>query len=503
MTHVKTTCITGGRVWVGGDAPITAGGILITGSHIAAILSADEVAAACLTVDEVVDATGMLVMPPLVNTHVHSSSTLFRGTENSLPLELWSYYAINYGRGFVDEAIKYAVLLTSIEMIRGGVGAYVDHFPQSRFAETALQAHMDSGLRVAFAPFFADLADEDILGIPLDREALADVAPFVAPAAEDIHGRYARLYGAIRASGLSRVTLLAGPNSPQRCSDELWGLWARLQEQFSCGTHTHLLETLPQAAASFERWPQGLVPAMDAAGFLHGRLSIAHGVWLRDEDRALLAEHGVTLAFNPISNAMLGSGAKSIRKELDAGISVALGSDCSNTGGRHDLFEVMRQMLVSGRSPGTDYERWIKPEEALIAATAGGSRAFASDTFTAVLAAGAAADVLLFDLAGGSMAASRPSLESVVAHGDARNIRSLMVDGRWVLRNGVITVFDERAVLEQATAHAEELRERADAGRGILRSLHPSYSQWQRSFFDRHACDVCDPITPDLLRRWV
>jgi GntR family transcriptional regulator/MocR family aminotransferase len=159
MNLQKSICFTGGYVWPGRGAAMARGGVLVTGKGIGGLLLPHEEEEAAGSADEVVDASGMLVMPPLVNGHVHSTSTLLRGTENSLPLELWSYYAIGYGHGFSEEAVRYATLTTDIEMIRNGIGGYIDHFPQTRFVNAALSAHTQSGLRIGLAPSFVDAID--------------------------------------------------------------------------------------------------------------------------------------------------------------------------------------------------------------------------------------------------------------------------------------------------------------------------------------------------------
>ncbi len=478
-------------MWPGGHADLVEGGLLIAGRHIVAVLSPADAEAAANGADEVIDVSGMVLMPPFFDCHVHSNSTLLRGTENSLPLELWSYHAINYGREFTDEAVRVAAQLTDIEMIRNGIGGYIDHFPQTQRATSALSGHVEAGLRIGFAPFFADMWDEDILGMPLDRGVVAKIAPLAPRRLEDIRDSYVRLDAEIRNEGKSRVTLLAGPNSPQRCSPALWGLWRDLQDKLGLGSHTHLLETFPQAQAARRRWPQGLVRALAEAGLLHDRLSVGHAIWLDPDERDMLASAGVTVSYNPLSNGMLGSGRKQVHDELDAGVTLALGTDCSNTGGRHDLFEIMRHMLIASRNPGTDFDRWLAPVDVLNAATTAGVRALGGSGQAGVLAANSAADILLLDLEAAGMAASSKSLNSIVTHADSRNVHSLMVDGRWLLRNGTIMTLDEGAVLGDARRLAEGLRSAAAERQADIASLRTPYAAWQRSAFLGHRCPMC------------
>lgn len=492
----RSTCFIGATVWPGGDAGFMPGGLLIKGARIASVLTPAEAVLAALGADEVIDATGMILMPPLADCHVHSSSTLFRGTENSLPLELWSFHAINYGRGFTDEAARLSVLLTALELIRNGIGSYVDHFPQASRAAIGLDAHLESGLRVAFAPFFADLRDEDLLAIPLDADLAARLQPLAPRRGEEIEDLYRSLAMRLRQEEHGRVELMCGPNAPQRCSDDFWKLWRRLQDSLGLGSHTHLLETFPQSRLAGTRWQGGVVGALDAAGLLHDRLSVAHGIWLTREEKELLARRGVTLSFNPVSNAMLGSGRKTIRDDLDLGLRVALGTDCSNAGGRHDLFEVMRHMLVSGRDPGSDFRRWPNPRQVLHAATTAGAGVFANTAVRGRLEKGAVADVLMLDPRAPGLAAAPLNPEAIVAHADARSVHSLMVDGNWLLRNGSVTVLDEPALIERATAVAAELRALAAETGPAIDAFKAGYASWQGTVFGTATCSCCGQSLP-------
>jgi len=489
-----TICIHNGFLWNSADETRPSlGGLFIENGRIARLLTPRDFAAARSVADESFDARECLLLPPLFDGHVHSTATLLRGTENSFPLELWSYYAINYGRGFTDRHVQSAIMLTAAEMIRNGIGGYIDHFPPTHFAQAALAAHLKSGLRVGFAPFFADLVDEQILAIPIADRLTERFLPKARRQPEDIFDLFVGLRGMLR--GDRTVTLLAGPNAPQRCSERLWSLWLRLRQDLDIGSHTHLLETWPQAVHAKSRWPGGMVARLDEAGLLDSRLSVAHGVWLSGEDRVLLAERGVTLVHNPVSNLMLGSGALDVRAALEAGVPLALGSDSANTGGRHDLFEIMRQMLSAGRSAGSDYDRWITPIEAFRAAT-GGVRALGADVATPPLSTGSPADVLLLDPNAAPTVAAPLTLDSVVRHADARSVHALMVGGAWLYRDNRIEVFDESAVNAEAKVCAEAVRLAAKEALPDLLEIHRAFRPWYGAAFSTAVCTQCGQRAP-------
>lgn len=486
----ERTLIAGGAVWTGaGFGPAD---ILVDGDRIEALLAPGQAGEGAF---ETVDAAGCAVLPPFFDGHVHSSATLARGTENSMPLELWSFWAIGYGAGASAATIGAAVRLAAVEMIRAGIGGYVDHFPPTRFMETALAAHRESGLRIGFAPFFADLLDEDLLEMKLDRAVIARHAQ----AGRTTEAALAAQIEALAGLSAPRITPLLGPNAPQRCSDRLLDLWSAAARRHGFGSHTHLLETFPQRQAARARWPGGAVFELDRRGLLDGGVSLAHAIWLEPAARDLLAERGATAIHNPISNQMLGSGAMPVRAMLDAGVRLGLGTDCSNTAGRHDLFETMRQMLVSGRDPGGRHADWIRPEEALVAATEAGWAALGAGP--AGLARGAAADLLLLDFRSATLAAAPVTAASVVSHGDPRAVRSLMVGGDWLLRDGVVTVMDEAAVIADAARHAADIRAAAAEGRAALEALIGDYDAWSAAAFRGRACPHCGathaPLRPE------
>ncbi|BBD40241.1 hypothetical protein Amn_51210 [Aminobacter sp. Y103A] len=474
------TLIANGVVWI--DGAFRPADILIDDSSISAFIAPGEAKDSGLVT---IDATGCAILPPFFNGHVHSSSTLLRGTENSYPLELWSLWAVCYGRGSTAASIRASLRLTAIEMIRAGIGGYVDHFPAASFIDDALEVHRQSGMRIGFAPFFADLRDEDTLDMPLDRAVLEQYARMQMTDHETLRLRTERL-AAMRDG---RITPLLGPNAPQRCSPPLLDLWTEMAARHDLGSHTHLLETYPQYRLAQSRWPGGAVAELDRLGLLNCRTSLAHAIWLDEAARDTLGRRGATAIHNPVSNQMLGSGNMPVRKMLDAGVRLGLGTDCSNTSGRHDMFETMRQTLVSGRDPGSSHKAWIRSDEVIAAATQDGWAALGEGP--ASLRPGTRADLLILDFRSVTLAASAISSASIVSHGDPRAVRDLMVDGQWLMRDRIVRVFDEAAVIAEAEHHAANLRALAEPGRVALDKTFDAYDEWTERTFDGLACPHC------------
>jgi 5-methylthioadenosine/S-adenosylhomocysteine deaminase len=467
---MTTTCIDGAFIVV--DANPRVGGVLVDGRRIVGLAWAKEDRAALRAgAAQVVDAAGHWLMPGLIDGHAHAYGTLLRGTENSLPLELWALYTTLYGRAFDGASLRAAILLGAAERIRGGITGTLDHSPMVHLAPDALAAHEASGLRVAYAPFLHDLSDYDLLDVKLPP-ALQPLVGGPPPLDADAYAaNFAALVQAAH-GGSGRVSVQLGPNAPQRCSPAGWMLWRTLRERHDIAVHTHLMETRAQASLN-ARWPGGLVAEMQRQGLLEGRLTCAHGVWLTDADLATLARHDVTISHNPASNLMLGSGMMRWCACATWGVRLALGNDSANTGGRHDHFSQMRLALMLPRHAGGDFSSKPRPREVFLAATEGGAAALGLQGRLGRISEGQLADLVLLRATDAGSLAAEPTLDVLVQHAGAEHVRSVMIDGVWVMHDGRILAFDEAAVLRDAQARAMALRDRVASSLPVLAAAMP------------------------------
>ncbi len=441
--------------------PLPLGGLLVEAGRIAAIARRpDEIAALNARAGTTLDLQGQTVIPGLVNAHYHSYGNAVRGTENSLPLEPWALYTVAYGRSLDESGIRLAILLGAAEMLRAGVTSCIDHFAHAGRVDAALEAHLKSGMRVGFAPMLHDRYDHDILEIELPDDLRRRVEGPKRPDAAVMAALFRRLKKEWHGRD-GRISLLLGPNAPQRCTRELWDTWRTLAKELDLGVHTHLLETRPQASIGLKHY-KGMVAEMEREGLLNERLSVAHGIWTTVEERELLAQHDVTVVHNPASNLMIGSGLAPIADYRARGTSLALGSDAANTGGRHDMFEVMRLAMMLPRSGLDDPGDWPAPAEALGWATSGGAKAMGAGKVGRI-EEGYRADLAVLDLSGTAEAALIPNLSAVVQHASPACVRATMVDGTWVYKDGKILSFDEGDMLKQFAGIRDKIAATAKA----------------------------------------
>lgn len=432
------------------------GGVLIEDQRIKEIISSEgpfdlpDMDSA----DENLDAEGMLLIPGQVNSHYHSYANLLKGTINNLPLELWSLFTVAYGHSLSDLDIHSAVLLGSAEMMRSGITGVMDHFPHLPRAEAALTAYEKSGMRVGFAPMLHDIPDHRAYPIELPeivRSRLENSRPRSVAEMKsyfmDILRRWQGKNG--------RIQIMLGPNAPQRCSREMLKLCGELSIQEDLQIHMHLFETRLQRKMAQEMYGE-VFSLLQQLKLLNDRLSVAHAVWLKDEEIALLAQNRVSVVHNPMSNLTLGSGQAPILKYLRNGIPVALGTDAANCGGPINLYEIMRLAAVLHRINEPDYLKWPQVNDVWQMGTEGGASILGMREQIGKIAPGYKADLVLLQKDGTVRNLGNSQLNQLVFHESGSSVDSVMINGQWTMRSRKILTFDEQSVIQKILERQEE-----------------------------------------------
>jgi cytosine/adenosine deaminase-related metal-dependent hydrolase len=229
----------------------------------------------------------------------------------------------------------------------------------------------------------------------------------------------------------------------QWCSDALLAAIAEASHSTGRRIHMHLLETRYQRAWADAAHPAGVVKHLDALGLLSPCLTLAHCVWARDDELALLAERRVTIAVNTSSNLRLRSGMAAVERMVAAGCRIALGIDGCALDDDDDALRELR--LAHLLHVGTGFTGAVSREQMLRAAFANGRLSVTNVDDGGAVRAGAPADLLVLDW--GAIDEDRlhediDALQLVLTRASARHIRELIVGGRTVVRNGALTGVD-------------------------------------------------------------
>jgi 5-methylthioadenosine/S-adenosylhomocysteine deaminase len=431
---------------------------------------------------ETIDGSDSVVMPGLINAHLHSNEGFEQGAYDNLPLEPWLLQSYPpFGFPLLNEEDYYLrTMVAAVESIRSGVTTVQDdyvHMPGTPEAQdAAMQAYLDAGLRPWMTVDLWDVGLLDCLPyvrslIPKSVQDEILALPFTSTEAqlalfrrhfEKWHGRE------------GRARIIIAPCGPQRCSPAMLREIKRLAEALDIPIHSHTLETKLQAVHARQQWGKSVVEYLDELGLLTPRLAIVHGIWLTDRDIALLAEHGCTVVHNPLSNLKLGSGLCPVRKLLDAGVNVALGTDGLATSDTADLIEAIRAASLIHKPSSHDYAQWVSAADVFRMATMGGARSSLMEREVGSLESGKKADVILLDRGAWGFIPLNDPVRNLAFSVTSEAVRTVIVDGRVVMRDRKITAFDEDKMRARVRKAAERFRrERVPAMREGAKRLEP------------------------------
>lgn len=409
----------------------------------------------------VIGSPGHAVLPGFVNAHYHSECNLVQGVYDTIfeLANLWVHGLL----GEIREDDLYDVLMVGLmDTVRGGQTCVVDAYYGRRClpnfsADVALQAYWDLGTRVGFGLSFRDRnrytheGDEPFLArLPADvaAEVRASDMGYAWPV-DEVEAAYRRLVADWDGRG-GRVRVLAAPDWTPACSDELYLRCRALADEYDTGLTTHCLETRSEMAFNMSHHGTTAVRRLADLGVLGPDVSLAHFVWPTDEDIAIVADSGAVVASNPGSNLRLSSGICRTRDMLDAGVRVAVGTDGISATEREDYLAELRlsaylqrvpRALESGRVDGPAYLR---------SAVESGAQAARMSDRVGSLEPGRDADLVLLRRDRVFWPPNRydaaDPIDVILDRADMSDIEMVMVQGRPVLDDGVITTVDEAAV---------------------------------------------------------
>ncbi|MGD9924233.1 MAG: amidohydrolase family protein [Pseudorhodoplanes sp.] len=392
----------------------------------------------------VIDATGKLVIPGLVNAHYHSYDVLSKGRFEDMPFDVWMLHSQPAYWGTRSKAeLRARTLLGALEALRHGITTIQDMnslVPQDEETlDTILSAYAEVGIRVVFSIAVRDLAALDIEpflppGIPADVAALINGKPGDAKA--DI--AFIRAQLARRKPLPPRLHWAIGPSGPQRCSTELLEGLAAISADFDLPVLTHTYETraqLAKARKAYAKFGGSYVRYMREIGLLTHRTTLAHGVYLTRPEIDELAKAGAGVVHNPLANLKLKNGTAPLIDFKRAGINLSLGCDNCSCSDCQNLFQAMKMYALLAQ--GMDGEAsGVFACDAIDAATIGSARAVGLAGQVGEVKAGMKADLALIDLSDYAYQPFNSAARQMVYSETGRAVDTVMIDGDIVLSGG-------------------------------------------------------------------
>jgi 5-methylthioadenosine/S-adenosylhomocysteine deaminase len=483
----KRTLIRGGQIYDhDGDVhkPAVAD-ILIEDDTIVSIganLAAD-------TVHEVVDASGRLVLPGLINAHYHSHDVLCRGLFEELPLEMWLLYTLPMGADRSKDEVRARTLVGALECLRCGITTVQDMLGlvplTDEQTDVVIAAYREAGIRVVFSPMVWDIPP---VAMVRGRDSLPpDVQEMLGNRPRPIREQLDYLEHQLKRHPTGGTLHWAvAPFAPQRCTPKMLQGCAELAEKYDLPVYTHVYETRGQVLIARERFADhggSLIGYLDDVGLLGPRLNIVHSVWIsRPElDRMAAADAGIVL--NQLSNFKLKSGIAPVCDMRRSGVRLGLGCDnCSGTDVQ-SVFQAMKMFClvaaVSDPEPGPGLAH-----EVLRHATVGNARTAGLAGRLGAIRPGYKADLVFIDLNDVAYLPYNSAARQLVYTESGRGVTSVMVDGRMVVENRVVKTIDEEALRREVAGLMRHFIADYDAvvasrGRALSHMLDAHRRTWE------------------------
>jgi cytosine/adenosine deaminase-related metal-dependent hydrolase len=385
----------------------------------------------------IINGKNKLLLPGFVNAHTHSSEIWQRGMIPPFPLELWLVQLCDFGQLTLDQ-VYLGVLTTAIETILSGGTSVVDHLllipgQERESIATAVQAYKDVGIRAFLAPL---IQDEPITkSLPSGNYALSH-SPYyrttndVLEMMEDVIKQFHHPENGIN--------IVVAPTGFQMCSDAFFQGCIELSDRDNLCRHSHLLETRAQQMLAYEKYGVSAVQHLKDIGYLSPKTSLAHSVWLEDNDIKILAETQSTVVHNPLSNLRLGSGIAPILKYLKAGVNVSFGCDGASSNDGQDLLEVIKMGTILHNTTDFEYRNWITPRKAIEMASLGGAKGLKLEDKMGSLTIGKNADLVLYDLTKLSLLPRTDPMGLLVLGRPNNVVESVWINGNRIVEKGEV-----------------------------------------------------------------
>ena len=393
----------------------------------------------------VVDCSGLVVLPGLIQAHIHLCQTLFRGLADDLSLEDWLAKRIwPLEAAHTEASVHASAMLGAAELLLGGTTAILD-METVRHTGAAFEALESIGIRATAGKCLMDAASNP----PALREPAEKALKESADLCAKWHG----------AAG-GRLRYCFAPRFAPSCTGPLLRAVSDLAARAGAMIHTHAAETLLELDTVKRETGHDEISYLDSVGISGPGAALAHCVWVDKDGIAALARQRTNVVHCPSSNLKLGSGIAPIPEMLAAGCQVGIGADGAPCNNRLDAFAEMRlAALIQKPRLGPDA---LPAAQALELATLGGARALGLGAEIGSIEVGKCADLIVLDLEGPHAQPEDADLISrIVYSACAADVRHVIVDGRIVVRDGTLKTADVGEIRRKANAQARALRAKA------------------------------------------
>jgi 5-methylthioadenosine/S-adenosylhomocysteine deaminase len=410
------------------------GGVAIKGGRIVAVGRTAEIDRS-YAAREVINATGKVVIPGLINGHTHVPMTLFRGIADDLDLQEWltKYIFPAEAKNVTEDFVRVGTRLGLAEMIRSGTTTYCDmYYFEDAIADETFKAGMRGVLGETVIDF--PVADNKT-----NAEAMAYVEKFVS------HWK-----------GNSLIVAAIAPHAPYTVSEEHLKAVRAFSDRTGAPIVTHISETKREVDDSIKAKGASPIEYLNRFGFLNDRVIAAHVVWPTEDELKILKRLGVGIVHNPQSNMKLASGTAPVPQMLKENLPVGLGTDGAASNNDLNLWEEMDSAAKLHKLISND-PKVVTAEEAFEMATIRGARALHLEKEIGSIEKGKRADVAIVDLDALNQTPFYNIYSDLVYATKAGDVRTVIIEGRVVMRDRRLLTLNEEMIKADARRYRERI----------------------------------------------
>jgi len=400
---------------------------------------------------EVIYCSDRIVMPGMVNTHTHMFQTLLKVLGDDMVLKKWFTCMTGPSGVHLTAPDAHAAALHGcVESIRSGVTTVVDFMyvhPQPGMITSVVEAFQTTGMRGFVCRGF--ISDGVQYGVPA---ALLEAPPVALADAKQQIRRYNQPGG--------RVQVGLAPNMIWAVDEEGYRLTRKLADEEHVLITTHVAETDFELETAAATYGMNDTQFLSDIGFFGPDVIAVHCVHCKTDDIKILRQHDTKVSHNPCSNMYLASGCAPIPEMLASGITVGLASDGPASSNNHSLFQAMKFAALQQKGVHQD-ATIMTAEKVLEMATIDGARAVGLEKEIGSIEVGKKADIIVIDYNNAFMTPIHHPVSAMVYSALGSEVTTVMIDGRLVMRDGIVGTVDEGTVRRQAQISADALTQRA------------------------------------------
>lgn len=387
-------------------------------------------------VDEVVEASGKIVFPGLVNAHTHCAMSLIRGYGEGLPLKNWLNEKIWPAESKLkSEDIYWGSMLGMIEMIRSGTTSFSDMYPLG--IERMADAAGEIGMRAVLAYGMVD-----------------------KPEGRSVEGEIKKAKKTLKELGKAnpRIRGSISAHSLYMCSEELVVKGKELANEEGLLFQMHVSETREEVFTLLSEKKMRPVQYLESIAAVDSLSLFSHMGWVTKKEIEIAGKNGANVVHCPISSLKLAVGdIAPISEFVEKGANLCLGTDGPASNNSLNMLETLKMSALLQSHKYWDPTRFGIPE-AWDAATLAGARAIGIEA--GCIGEGKLADLVFVDSSSANLKPLPEDLRMLAYSLNPSNVTDVIIDGRFVLRDKEITFVDEELILEKAEDVAKEIMER-------------------------------------------